>query len=94
VTELSAITLAGAAGMRIGWSIAFPGASTRLAAAERAGRQGGVVMLGVLVMLFVAGMLEGFARQLITSDITRWSVAAGTAAMWLLYFYLPRARDG
>ncbi|MBI1210362.1 MAG: stage II sporulation protein M [Alphaproteobacteria bacterium] len=93
VTELFAVTLAGAAGLRIGWSIAFPGVLTRVAAAERAGRQGAIVMLGVVVMLFFAGLLEGVARQVITSDVIRWSVAIGTGTAWALYFYSPRGHE-
>ncbi len=92
VTELFAVTLAGAAGLRIGWSIAFPGDLTRVAAAERAGRNGAVVMLGVVVMLFFAGLLEGVARQLITSDIVRWAIGLTTGVAWALYFY--RGRTG
>ncbi len=87
VTELFAVILAGAAGLRIGWSIAFPGDLSRIAAAEHAGRQGAVVMMGVVVMLFIAGLLEGFARQLITSDALRWTIALATAAAWFRYFY-------
>jgi hypothetical protein len=41
-------------------------------------------------MLFVAGLLEGFARQLIQSDVVRLSVAAASAVVWGLYLYLPR----
>lgn len=88
VTELFAIILAGAAGLRIGWSVAFPGAYSRLEAAERAGREGGLVMIGVIIMLLIAGLLEGFARQLVQIDAGRWAIAGGTAAMWALYFYL------
>jgi uncharacterized membrane protein SpoIIM required for sporulation len=87
VTELLAVILAGAAGLRIGWSIAFPGDLTRLAAAEHAGRQGAVVMMGVVLMLFFAGLLEGFARQLITADLLRYAIAAATAVAWGMYFY-------
>jgi uncharacterized membrane protein SpoIIM required for sporulation len=87
VTELFAVILAGAAGLRIGWSIAFPGTLSRMAAAESAGRQGAVVMIGVVVMLFIAGLLEGFARQLVTSDALRWSIAVTTAVIWSVYFY-------
>lgn len=87
VTELLAVILAGAAGLRIGWSIAFPGDLTRITAAERAGRQGATVMMGVVVMLFIAGLLEGFARQLIVSDVIRFGVAAATAVGWSMYFY-------
>ena len=93
VTELFAVTLAGAAGLRIGWSIAFPGDLTRTAAAERAGRQGAIVMLGVVVMLFIAGLLEGVARQLITSDAIRWTIAISSGAAWCAYFYRGRPRE-
>jgi uncharacterized membrane protein SpoIIM required for sporulation len=89
VTELFAITLAGAAGLKIGWTLAFPGERARVEAAAAAGRAAGVVAAGVVVMLFVAGILEGFGRQLITDDLTRYAIAAGSALVWGLYFYRP-----
>lgn len=87
VTELLAVIIAGAAGLKIGWSIAFPGDQSRLAAAERSGREGAVVILGVVIMLFIAGLLEGFGRQLINSDAIRYTIAAATAFIWATYFY-------
>lgn len=90
VTELFAITLAGAAGFSIGWSVAFPGERTRVDAAAHAGRRAAMVMGGVVVMLFVAGLLEGFGRQLIRNDLARYAVAAATGLFWAGYFYLPR----
>lgn len=93
VTELSAIILAGAAGFRIGTATAFPGERTRLDSATAAGRQAGVVMAGVLVMLICAGALEGIGRQVIQSTAIRYAIAGGTALVWLGYFYLPRARE-
>ncbi|HEY3951253.1 stage II sporulation protein M [Phenylobacterium sp.] len=92
VTELSAVTLAGAAGFSIGWAVAFPGERRRIDAAADAGRQAATVMGGVVLMLFVAGLLEGFARQLITNDVARLSVAAATAVAWVLYYYGPWTR--
>jgi len=92
-TEFFAIILAGAAGLRIGWAVVFPGEETRMAAATRAGRTSAIVMGGVIVMLLVAGLLEGFGRQLITSDITRYAVGGTMLAGWLLYFYVPRRQD-
>jgi hypothetical protein len=47
-------------------------------------------MGGVVVMLFVAGLLEGFARQLVQNDVARLTVAAGSALIWGVYFYAPR----
>jgi uncharacterized membrane protein SpoIIM required for sporulation len=90
VTELLAVTLAGAAGLRVGWAVAFPGVQSRLEAAERAGREGGVAMIGVIVMLFVAGLLEGFGRQLVQDDTVRWSIAGASAVLWGFYLYWPR----
>ena len=89
-TELFAITLAGAAGMRIGTAIAFPGELTRLAAAARAGRVAAAAMVGVTVMLLFAGVLEGGGRQTITSDVVRYAIGGGMLAFWLVYFYLVR----
>ena len=90
VTELSATVLAGAAGFRIGWSLAFPGERTRLEAASSAGRQASTLMAGVLVMLLVAGALEGIGRQVITSDLARYAIAALSAFGWAAYLYGPR----
>jgi uncharacterized membrane protein SpoIIM required for sporulation len=92
VTELFAIVLGGAAGLRIGWSVIFPGERTRLQAASAAGRSAAGVLAGVVVMLVFAGLLEGFARQLITDDLARYAVAGSTLILWLGYFYLPRRR--
>ena len=92
-TELFAIVLSGAAGFSIGWAVAFPGDRTRVDAAGEAGRRAATAMAGVVVMLFVAGLLEGFARQLIQVDLARYAVAGGMLAMWLAYFYWPRRRS-
>jgi uncharacterized membrane protein SpoIIM required for sporulation len=44
-------------------------------------------MAGVVVMLFVAGLLEGFGRQLITDDLARYAIAGASALAWGGYFY-------
>lgn len=93
VTELFAIIIAGAAGMRVGWALANPGDLTRLAAAAEATRKIALAVVGVVVMLFLAGLLEGFGRQLITSDALRYLIAATTGAFWISYFYLTGRRE-
>ncbi|HYE42579.1 MAG TPA: stage II sporulation protein M [Caulobacteraceae bacterium] len=93
VTELFAIVLAGAAGFRIGWAVAFPGDRSRLDAAAEAGRTAATAMAGVVIMLLFAGLLEGFGRQLITNDFARYGIAAATALVWGLYFYGPRRKE-
>lgn len=90
VTELFAVILAGAAGLRIGWAVAFPGQRRRMDAAVEAGRTAAIAMGGVVVMLMFAGLLEGFGRQLIVDTGLRYAVAAATVVIWGLYFYAPR----
>ena len=89
-TELFAIILAGAAGFRIGLAAAFPGELSRLSAASKAGKSAATVMIGVMIMLLFAGILEGFARQLITNDIARYAIGLTMLLLWLSYFYWPR----
>ncbi len=85
------MTAAGAAGFAIGWATIFPGQQSRVDAIAAAGRRAATVMVGVVVMLFVAGLLEGFARQLIQSTPVRYAVALASAIVWGGYFYTPRA---
>ncbi len=92
VTELFAIVLAGAAGLRIGMALAFPGQDDRLASAKAAGHQAATVVAGVVLMLFFAGLIEAFARQLITDITVRYTFAVVTGLIWIAYFYGPRGR--
>jgi uncharacterized membrane protein SpoIIM required for sporulation len=89
-TELFAIVLSAAAGLRIGTAIAFPGAKSRMSAARDAGQLGATAMIGVVLMLGVAGLLEGFARQLVTADALRFAIGGAMMLLWLGYFYLLR----
>lgn len=90
VTEIFAAVLAGAAGLRIGWTVIFPGDRARLEAASEAGGTAATVMVGVVILLVFAGLLEGYGRQLIKVDAIRYGIGAFTLVLWSLYFYLPR----
>jgi uncharacterized membrane protein SpoIIM required for sporulation len=94
VTEIFAIILAGAAGFIIGGAVAFPGGRSRLASARHAGQRAATIAMGCVIMLVIAALLEGFGRQMINSDTIRYSVAAGTLILWLVYFYVPRKGPG
>jgi uncharacterized membrane protein SpoIIM required for sporulation len=89
-TELYAIILSAAAGFRIGTAIAFPGAKSRMSAARQAGQTGATVMVGVVIMLAIAGLLEGFARQLVNTETFRFAIGGTMMIIWLSYFYLLR----
>jgi uncharacterized membrane protein SpoIIM required for sporulation len=86
VTELLAFILAAGGGLSIAWKMILPGNKTRLAALAENGKRAGVVMMGVIFMLFAAAILEGGFRQLIASTPGRAAVALLTALFWLRYF--------
>ena len=86
-TELFAILLAGGAGLHIGRSMAFPGDRPVLRAAAEAGRRSAQVMAGVVLMLVIAAMLEGYARQLIDDTAGRFAVGGFMLVFWLAYFF-------
>ena len=58
--ELTAIVLAGAAGLRMGHALLAPGRLTRLQSLVEATRDSAVVLYGVTAMLFVAAAVEAF----------------------------------
>ena len=89
-TELFAILLAGAAGLHVGRSMAFPGDRPVMQAASEAGRRAAQVMMGVILMLIVAAVLEGFARQLVVDTGSRLVIGGFMLALWLAYFFVFR----
>jgi uncharacterized membrane protein SpoIIM required for sporulation len=93
-TEFFAILLAGAAGLHVGRAMAFPGDNALLAATAQAGRRAALVMVGVVLMLVVAALLEGYARQLVGDTPSRLAIGGSVLALWLAYFYALRPRGG
>ncbi|MED5619723.1 stage II sporulation protein M [Ideonella sp. BN130291] len=66
--ELTAILIAGAAGLRLGHALLAPGRLRRLQALQQAGAEAVVLVYGVVAMLLVAAFVEAF-----------WSSAAWVA---------------
>lgn len=88
VTEIWALLLCAAGGLRMGQALVFPGRLSRLASLRRAGETAGVVALGSVAMFLVAGLIEGIFRQSVGDPAIRWGVAGTTFAFWSLYFSL------
>lgn len=87
-TEIFAICISGAAGIRIGMAVAFPGRLSRVEAAVRAGRVAATAMIGTVIMLASAGLLEGVGRQTILNDGLRALIGSVMLAAWMVYFYV------
>lgn len=58
--ELTALVMAGATGMRLGWALVAPGASLRSVALRQAARRCVPLLYGMVAMLVVAAVIEGF----------------------------------
>jgi len=58
--ELSAVVVAGAAGLRIGWAIIDPGDRPRFNALTDEARRSGSVLVGLVVAFLLAAVVEGF----------------------------------
>lgn len=58
--EISAVIVAGAAGLRIGWAIIDPGDRTRANALTEEARRVGSVLVGLIVAFGLAAIVEGF----------------------------------
>ena len=94
--ELTAIVLAGATGMKLGWSWVVPGSRGRAAALRRAGAECVPLLYGTVAMLLVAAVIEGFwsANRWAPTPLKLGVGAAlwGLVAVWLGFGGGRRAR--
>ncbi len=68
--ELTAVVIAGASGLRLGWSLVDPGDRLRTVALREEGRRAVVMVLGLVFTFMVAGTIEGFVTG---SGLPTWA---------------------
>jgi uncharacterized membrane protein SpoIIM required for sporulation len=93
ITEILALILCGGAGLVMGDAILRPGRKTRLRCLAEHARATAPLLVGAMLMLFAAGLLEGVFRQLVTDITVRYSVAACTALCWVYYLGIFSCRS-
>src|SRR5256712_4288814 len=86
VIELSCIFIAGGAGLLIGSALLMPGDLSRADALKTRGKDAVRLMMGVAVLLVVAGIIEGFISPAPIRPAIKFSIAAITGLA--LYSYL------
>ena len=86
VIELSCIFIAGGAGLLIGSAMIMPGNMTRADALKTRGMEAVRLMIGVAILLVVAGTIEGFISPAPIDPRIKYTVAALTGVT--LYSYL------
>jgi len=84
--ELSAIVVAGAAGLAVGWAIIDPGDRPRTEALAEQGRRSAVIALGLAMAFIVAGTIEGFVTP--SGLPTSLRIAIGFAACLAFWTYV------
>jgi uncharacterized membrane protein SpoIIM required for sporulation/uncharacterized RDD family membrane protein YckC len=92
VVELTAICIAGGAGLWLGSALLVPGRVTRGEALVTRGREAVALLGGTGVLLVVAGLIEGFISPAPFPLAVKAAVSAASAL--LLWGYLARAGRG
>lgn len=86
--ELTSVVIAGAAGLRLGWTIIDPGDRPRLRALAEEGRRSVVLVLGVVCTLAVAGTIEGFVTGSALPTAVRVSIGVAVEVAFLAYAWV------
>lgn len=86
--EISAIVIAGSAGLVMGNSLLFPGTFNRLESFKRGAKKGLKIVIGLVPIFITAGFLESFITRL--TDL-HWSIKLGIillSAFFILYYFV------
>ncbi|GAA5046782.1 stage II sporulation protein M [Nocardia callitridis] len=85
--ELTAVFVAGGAGLKLGWTLIDPGRSGRVAALAGQGRATATLALGLVGVLAVSGVLEGFLTPSALPAPVRVAIGLCAEAVFLAYVF-------
>ncbi|HSB10972.1 MAG TPA: stage II sporulation protein M [Blastocatellia bacterium] len=94
VIELTAIFIAGGAGLLIGEALLMPRDLRRLDALVINGRLAIKLILGCIPMLLIAGLIEGFISPAHIARAYKFSISGMSALLMALYFLKADPREG
>ena len=89
--ELTAILIAGQAGMRMGYALVATGGRTRVASLRASAREIGALIVGAAVMLVIAAFIEGYWSPSSAPAPVKW-VAAGVFTLGVAAFLIFAGR--
>lgn len=93
VIELTAIFIAGGAGLHMGYRLLVPGRYARKYQFLEAAKESAQLLLATLPLLFVAGIIEGYITPSSLSLEAKYLVAAATLLLLCLWYYFGRRRQ-
>ena len=85
--ELTAVFLAGGVGMRLGWSVVSPGNRPRGQVLAEQGRAVISVAVGLVAVLLVAGLIEGFVTPSPLPTFARLAIGVAAEIAFLGYVF-------
>ncbi len=88
VLELTAISIAGGAGFVLARALFAPGDLPRRDALKLAGTEAGQLLMGVVLFLIFAGLIEGFLTPTPLPPVAKLSFAGLSGVLMLLYLSL------
>ena len=83
--EISAVIIAGAAGMTLGWALVAPGERSRPDAFTDAARRSVVVILGLMLAFITAGIIEGFVTPSSLPTAARVGIGGAVELAFIAY---------
>lgn len=84
--EITAILVAGGAGIRMGWSLIVPGDQTRVKSLVAEAQRSVSIIIGLVLVFVLAGLIEGFVTP---SPLDTWArVSIGVAAFAAFWGYV------
>jgi uncharacterized membrane protein SpoIIM required for sporulation len=86
--ELTAVFIAGAAGLRMGWRVLAPGPRRRVEALAEEGRAAVGIAVGLILVLGVSGMLEAFITPSGLPPAARLAIGATVEALFLAWMWI------
>ena len=84
--EITAILVAGGAGMQLGWSLINPGDRPRSVALVEEAKRSASIIIGLILVFVLAGLIEGFVTP---SPLDTWArISIGLAACMAFWSYV------
>lgn len=86
--ELTAVFVAAGVGIKLGWTIIDPGHRPRIQALGEETRAAIAVVLGLVVVLFVSGLIEGFVTGWVHTTWLRIGIGVLAEVLFLAYVFV------
>lgn len=86
--EISALVIAGAAGIVLGNSILFPRTYTRIQSIRRGAKDGVKIMVGLIPVFTVAAFFEGFVTRYTQMPLLLSLLILGASLAFVIFYYI------